>query len=239
MKTKVVFLFFLLVSGIAVADEWWSRAVASYEENRDWVAGRTDILTEEFGRRGQLRNTERRSYLTSTDSPGASRLIYAEKNGEDITAQELAKSAAAREAERKSANDDESDRSGDSGGAASLPNPFDPTLQDRVTYTRVSGSESGSDGARVAYDFRLVLNDESAYIGTAYFDPTTGVPVAVEASMETLPALAEFVRLEVEFENDASRWYAKRVTFEGAGGLLFVYRRVRSTLDFSEYARAR
>ena len=91
---KLLFIATLTIVPLLVcADELWERAVAQFSKNTGWIAGRTEIITENLNRKGEVRSVERR--LThSRAAPGGgveSEIIHAERNGKDVTAEERRK----------------------------------------------------------------------------------------------------------------------------------------------------
>ena len=231
---------FLLVQPL-FADELWNRAVGQYAANSGWIAGRTDSLSQTFNKKGVLRSSERRIVRTVQGSGGnETEIVYVEKDGKDITEDERRKS----EEERKKREEERDGRNSenDSGDGNSrepgFPNPFDPDRQDAVVFERTGETVRDGDSLLIGYRFRVETGERSSYVGTAFLDSNTGVPVEIEATMDPLPRFAEFVRLSVRFENDGDRWYATRMELEGAGGWLFVYRRFKSVISFSDYFRS-
>jgi len=210
----------LLCSASLSADPLWWTAVEVYRANERWVAGRTEIVTVERNRRGEEKNVERRVFV-SQDLNGRveTRLVFAERNGADIT-------------ESEAGDPDENGEGANEGSP--LPNPFDPDLQPAVSFSRTVGDAELQTSGHAAFAFRMKHEDRT-YAGTVWIDIDTGVPVALEATMDPLPRFVRFLHFEAEFENDPKRWYPKQVRFEGAGGFLVVYRHFESTMRFSRY----
>ena len=82
-------------------------------------------------------------------------------------------------------------------------------------------------------------DDENEYVGTVWFDAETEVPVRIEATIEPLPRFADFVTFTADFNNNSVEWYITKIEIEGAGGLLFIYRRFKSSILFGNHFRPR
>ena len=223
------FALFIGVCMQSPADELWQKGIEQFKFNTGWVAGSTVITSEQFNKKGKLRSSEQRIFRAlQTEAGVQSELISAYKNGKDITEEER------RKAEEENAENEDENNDEDS----PFPNPFDPELQEVVTYRRTGQSiNSGTDIVLIEYEFRMQIEPDSEYVGNVYLDSVTGVPVEFEATVEPLPRLTKFVRLAVRFQNDANRWFPVHMEFEGAGGWFFVYRHFKSTIEFTDYFR--
>ena len=227
-KRALLWLISLLAgSAVGVADSTWDRAVEIYEPNSKWKSGRTEIITIQSNRRGVTKSSERRLFKTIfLDGRSRTELEYAEKDGTDITAAEL---------ENRSSDDQ------DDGGrdlSVIFPNPFDPSLQDSVQKSRIGDVSTAAGLSVIEYEFRVPIDEGQFFAGSVWLDPMTAVPLQIDATIEPLPRFAHFVRFVIEFSNDAERWYPVDLAIEAAGGALFVYRRVESTIRFSEHFRS-
>ena len=225
MKRISLTAVLLVVASLsAESDELWDRGVSLFEPNSKWIAGSTIIETTELDRRGNIKNHETRQMVTEQRDAGLRTiLIRAEKNGDDIT--EIEKSE---EETREGSNDSSDD--------GAIPNPFDPSLQQSIEKKHRS-TEQLEGGRFHLYDFRMSGDDDNEYVGTVWFDAETEIPVRIEATIEPLPRFAHFVNLSAEFNNDSIEWYITDIEIEGAGGLLFIYRKFESSIHFANHFR--
>lgn len=222
-------LLIALLAGSAtgVADSTWDRAVDIYEPNSGWESGRMEIITIQSNRRGVTKSSEHRIFKTILlDGKSRTELEYAEKDGADIT-----------EAELENNSSDPEDEGGPDLSDI-FPNPFDPSIQDSVERSRIGDVSTAEGVSVIEYEFRVPIDDDRFFAGSAWLDPISGVPVQIDATIEPLPRFAHFLRFVIQFSNDAERWYPVELTMEAAGGMLFVYRRVDSTIRFSEHFRS-
>ena len=247
MKQLLLTVGLLIVSTCIYADELWERAVLHFSKNTGWIAGTTEILTEHYNRKGEIRSTERRVNQSRIVPDGIETIVfYAEKNGEDITAEERRNA----DKQRQKRDDEErkmrareigSDQSGESADPESesesgFPNPFDPDRKDTVSYAQNGRSLVVEGASLIGYDFQMQADEKTNYIvGTVFIDPGSAVPVEIDATMEPLPRFASSARLFVRYNNDTERWHAMYMEIEGAGGWLLIYRHIKSTITFSDY----
>ncbi|MBT3272033.1 MAG: hypothetical protein HN368_02675 [Spirochaetales bacterium] len=239
MRKQLILLALLIAPLPAGADELWNRAVARFSMNSGWIAGKTEVVSENYNRKGKLKSIERRFTRSRPQSGGAeTEILFVEKDGVDVTAEEREKAEKERiEQNEEDRTQDENSESG-SGSDTGFPNPFDPNRQDVVEYQR-NGKTLRVDGVSlVGFDFSMQVEEETVYVGVAFLDPDTGTPVELEATMDPLPRFADFVRLYVQFNNERDRWHANYIEIEGAGGWLLIYRHFKSSISFSDYFRA-
>lgn len=239
MRKLLILLAVIAASPAAGADELWNRAVSLFSTNSGWTAGRTEVVSENFNRKGALRSVERRITRSRLESDGMkTEILFVEKDGVDITAEAREKAEQQRlaqdEEDKAQHEASESEAESDSG----FPNPFDPNRQNVVEYQR-NGKTLRVDGVSlVGFDFRMQVEEETFYLGAVFLDPDSGTPVELEATMEPLPRFADFVRIYVQFNNDDERWHVNFMEIEGAGSWLLIHRHFKSSISLSDYFRA-
>lgn len=217
----------------AMSGELWSQAVDLYDTYGDLLPGRLSVQFDQYNGRGGLVSSERSEMAVEVGPSGEveSRIIYASKNGEDIT--------------EKRRDDTGSgapfgggggDPQSDSPFAGLQMSPFDPLEQARVTVIDTGRSET-IDGVQTRIHlFQHSTGGESMTTGTVWLAEETGAPVKLTASIEPLPGFIDVFQMVQMFETDSEgRWYMTRMEFVGEGNILFVRRRLESELEFSEY----
>ena len=133
---------------------------------------------------------------------------------------------------------DESDNGNGSGPGDS--NPFDPSLQSLVTYSR-SGETRFIDGRRtIAFSFRQQSGDDPEQFvkGTAWLDESSGAPLLIDSTLDPLPSrlLNEF-SIRSHFSENDDRWVLTRLEVDVAARVLLIRREFETNVTFSEHYR--
>jgi hypothetical protein len=214
------------------ADTLWSRAVALAGRNLRWVPGLIVARTEEVDDEGRAKSVQESWVRLRPGDDGAPvrETVKYLKNGKDETEKVRREEAEARAKELRA-------REQGSGGARRFggPTPFDPEVQDSVTYRRL---ENDPAAARVAYEFALQTAEEVTIRGTAWLADPTGVPLELRFTTDPLPKRVKEMSARVGFAAAGdSAWWATEMSFEAMGKLLIFKKRFRSRMTFDEYWR--
>jgi hypothetical protein len=219
----------ILLFGLALctlpADVLWRKAVTLYERNDDWVPGRMRIRTEELRKDGTVKSVEESVVALSVGRDGdvATEYVSVTKDGKDVT-----------ESRNRNPN-----RGDGGGGITTQASPFDPELSDNVKARRAPGTRTLEGREMAEYHFTLAREDEPDVIGTAWIDVRTGAPYRVSSTVDPLPRFVSSLEIRIDYEYTLDqKWYPVKITFQGAGTILFVKKAYRSTMRLSNHFRA-
>ena len=227
---SLIVLFFLLADSPLVilgadarVDTLWTKALAVFNANKEWTPARMEIQSEELTRRGETKNRERRIFKISVDKHNQmiSEIIFAEKNGEDITEKERS----------------EREREGQDNGL-NFPSPFDPSVQDKVEVTPTDSLSYVNGHLCREFAVRMHWEKKRYYVGTGYLRADTGVPLRFVATVDPLPIFVQSIDIQIDYNDDPDNWYMDRVEFEGKGTIILITRWYKSALIFSDYFRS-
>ncbi len=226
-------MLLMLSSSLLSADTRWKNAVSIYEHNQDWMPRSMVILTEELNNEGEVQSWElqRLAVFKNRDGEVESRILSAQKNGEDVT-EERRKNPDSGNPMAGAPEDEESDFS------SFQKSPFDPEEQADVSYRR-TGKSRWIDGERsYEYSFEHLHEKDRKTFGSAWLGDNSGAPKLVAISMDPLPTFVHHLEAKLYYSFDTEEgWYMKKMTFEGRGGFLFIRKNIRSTITFSDYVR--
>jgi hypothetical protein len=151
------------------------------------------------------------------------------KDGEDITEEEIAK-----EEKRRAEGDGDESESDEMEGYS----PFESDSQERVVIYR-TGTEEVLDGRRtVIFEFAERTEDDEEYIGKAWLEVDTGVPVKIEHTVDPLPKRVKRMVTTMDYEYfPPDSLVVARVYVEATGGILFIKKHFRMNMTFSDYWR--
>jgi len=219
-------------AGVSFAGELWDEAVSHYSDYGDLLPGRLRIRFDQYNGRGRLVSTETSEYAVTVGPDGEieSRVIFASKNGEDVTGDRDQETGGA-----PFGGGGEEGQS-DSPFAGLQISPFDPEAQDQVTVTDTGRSEVVNGVRTRTHMFEIDTGTKTRTTGTAWIAEETGNPVKLTAQIEPLPGYIDEFRMDQSFESDSEgRWYLSRMEFVGEGNILFVRRRIESEFVFWDY----
>jgi hypothetical protein len=223
----------LISASFLPADARWNRAVSIYAKNQDWLPRSMVILTEELNNEDEVQSWElqRLAVFKNSDGEMDSRILSAEKNGEDVT-EERRKNPQSGNPMAGAPENEDSDFS------SFQKSPFDPEEQPGVSYRR-TGKSRWIDGRRTyEYSFEHLHEKDRKTFGSAWLADDSGAPILVAISMEPLPTFVHHLEAKLYYRFDAdAEWYMKKMSFEGRGGFLFIRKNIRSTITFSDYIR--
>lgn len=229
----LVLAVLLLLGGVAHAD-LWDDAVDWFERNADLIPGRLEISFQQYNGRGRLLSNERTILDVRIDSRGeiVSQVLYAERDGNDITAERREDPAGTPEFFGGG-----SDQEGDSPFSGLQKSPFDPAEQPSVIARDTGRRESRGGRLTHIYEFTHAINSEANAVGRAWIAAGDGAPVAIETSLEPLPGFVDTFAMTQTYETSGDRWYVDSMRFDGEGRILFLKRRIESEMSFREYFR--
>ncbi len=218
------FLAALLPEPCLAADQLWDAAVKVFEANLGWTPGRVTISSLEYNSDGILKNEEILSLVNRGGSEGEFEVESAIKNGKDVTEER-------RREEQKKGNRG----SGPPDDSEDL-NPFDPTLQDRVSYRRTGETRLVGNRMCLGYAFSIRGEKRFSYRGTAWLDAAAGTPIRVDLELEKLPPFVTLFSMRTTYSADPLAWYPLEMEMEAAGTII-VHQAYRTRITFSGYRR--
>ncbi len=224
----------VVVSPLA-ADSLWSAAVSHFEQNRDVYASRMQTESAEFDGRGVRRSHREIEVAVSVTDTGefASRLLRAREDGRELDPASL-------ETGNPLFGSDAQD-AGNEGRAASMAaveqSPFDPLIQNTVSFVRVGTARAPGGSPAVEYRYTQT-GAEHTISGTAWLNPQTGHPIALRASVTPLPRFVREMTVEQDFAVNDAGWFTTEVRVRADGGFLFVRRTVHVDLRFMDHRRS-
>jgi hypothetical protein len=161
---------------------------------------------------------------TRKDGKEHTEVLRAQKDGKDNLAEvreHVAKAEAKRNAKKKAGEQE-----------MTFELPF--AAKQRPSY-RFSIAGKTDQGVRIAFAPRGE-NAEHVLVGEALVDPVAGEVMRMTAQPSKLPSMADRVDLVMEFDAKTAAGRAlSKLRVEGAGGFLFIKKRVRSELTFSDH----
>jgi hypothetical protein len=179
-------------------------------------------------------STERLEAVQPASGDALMHVVHAEEDGKDVTARRQ-RELKAQQAKRHARSDKEGgDSSGSVSVSASLPAGEDAARFEFSPPTREGELLVASFSPRPEHRER-----EGITSGRLAWREDTLDPVWVEASPVKLPRHASEVAMRFELDREGELLYLRRVITDGAGGILFIKRRVHAEMEFSEVHQAR
>jgi hypothetical protein len=236
----------------ASPDTLWQKAVAIAGRNQHWVPGLVVTRTEEVDDQGHPKSMQESwtRLRPGDDGKPASEILKFLKDGKDET-----EKAKREEAERKAKETKEkprnpaggkgapSDSAGSGGGPRRSvplrfggPTPFDPDVQDSVSYRRQDRAHPSADNPGIAYEFSQLTAGGTTIRGTAWLAERTGIPLRVSFTTDPLPKHVKELSASVGFATGADgSWWPTEISFDAMGKFLLFKKRFHSTATFSEH----
>jgi hypothetical protein len=214
-------------------DPLWKSAVAIAAASQGWRPGRTVSRTEDLAKDGRVQGVEEVTFAYPPgDGEAKPELIRFVRDGVDVTDRERVKLAAQQEEARKK-------KSGSRGVTFGVGGtPFDPRHQATVSFHR-TGERRTIDG-RACRGFEYGRSDPAGghYVGTAFLDEETGAPVSLRERPEPLPRFTDQLWVALSFVyKGPGEWYPTHAQVEGSGGLLFIRKSIRSSIELLDFRR--
>lgn len=216
MKCGIVWLVFLGIASIALADsptvaehhyDQWKAAVEQRRKSEYLAPTRIHAISRRLDGAGTVKSEEHEFFsIHYTDSGMAViHLLYAEKNGRDITQQNRQKFVSTRE-ERKEFEKGKT--------------PFDPDMQNCLTLGSPYREKEG-DIDLLAFPFTMI-SGEYRFTGIARITEQEGRPYDVRYNPSPLPLFAHLLEIGMFFTPyDEDRYVISKVTYKYAGSFLF------------------
>jgi hypothetical protein len=220
----------------------WQKALAVFQQNSDLLPHKMEVFSELLDRRGRTDTVSQFYFDIRYDGQGKSRseLTRAFKDGQDISA----------EAKKRFIG---SDAPPEKPGAKKRQTftfsmsdvPFNPERR-HLTAARARPETQvlfGRSCRRFDISFRAnsAVKEparEMNWVGMAWLEEESGVPVKLEFSIEPLPKNVNSLWTIYRYELDAAGdWALREISVQGQGGFLFIKKGFRSTTRFSEYRR--
>ncbi len=212
-------------------DPLWKSAVAIAAASEGWRPTRTVSRIEDLAKDGRVRSVDE---VTFAYPPGDGELkpelVRFLRNGADVTERERARLAAQ---QRKDAA-----RKKDSFTLGVGGTPFDPQRQSAVSYHR--SSERRAIDGRPCQGFEYSRSDPAGgrFVGTTFLDEQTGAPLSLRERPEPLPRFADKIWVTLSFTHKGpGEWYPTRLHVEASGGLLFIRKSIRTTIELLDFKR--
>ncbi|HSQ35141.1 MAG TPA: hypothetical protein VLQ89_04035 [Candidatus Binatia bacterium] len=223
------------------SDGLWQKAMDVFRRNSDWFPGKVSVVSEILDRKGRPDSVTELFFDIVFDEKNAARteLTRAFRNHKDVSV-EMKKNLAGRE------NQDEKDAEKRDRFTVSLADiPFNPEKQQDVTVSAHAEKRLlfGRNCQRFDFTFRTAIvqkgrKEDLTWVGMAWLDENSGVPVKLEFSFEPLPRnVQRFWMIYLYDVNATPDWTLKEIRAEGQGGFLFIKKGFRSTTVFSDYRR--
>jgi hypothetical protein len=226
----------IIVASPLIGQELWQQAVDFHRTYGDLTPGRVEVRFSQYNGREELVSNEESLYVISVTNDGEldSRLIYARKDGEDVTDE--------RREDPSGGSPFGGGPEGESEGGGAFSglgkSPFDPEEQGNVVVTATEEINRVNGYRARRYDFVHHTGADSASIGSAWLETQTGMPVRLQVGLEDPPGFVDTFRMVQEYSlDDQDRWVGTSLRFSGAGRILFFRRRIESSLDFSDHFR--
>jgi hypothetical protein len=248
-KSSAIFIAGLLIASLAAAEDGagaddlglWRKALAVFQQNSDWVPGKMSVLSEMLDRKGHPDSITQLDFNIVLDGRGRARteLLRATKDGKDVGA-EMKKKLEASEAQ-----DGKNEKKKDSYSLSLADSPFNPDKQQQVTVRPTAEKQLLFEKTCRRFDFSFATEivqkgkkEKLTWIGKAWLDEGSGIPVKLEFSFEPLPKHVYNLWTIYLYETTAAGdWYLNEIRVQGHGGFLFIKKGFRSTTRFSEYRR--
>ena len=178
----------------AASDTLWLKAVAIAGRNLNWVPGQIVTRTEDLDDEGRAKGVQESWVRLHPGDDGAPvrEIVKVIKDGHDET-EPARREAASGRPRRKSerARQSPSRRAARSrpGGIPATKRqagvslrfggstPFDPSVQDSVSYHRLDRADRPAEGAGVPYAFEQQMPGGTVLRGTAWLTEATGIPL--------------------------------------------------------------
>lgn len=219
----------------------WQKALAVYQKNNDLIPGKMEVVSELLDRRGRPGSVSKFYFKIIVDDQGKahSELTQAFRDNRDVSV-EMKKRMEIRDAEQEKNSKNKETLTISMGD-----NPFNPDKQKNVKVHAHAEKQLlfGRMCRRFDFSFKADIGrknqeENPTWVGKAWLEESSGIPVKLEFSFEPLPkhvnSLWTIYRYEI---NDAGDWFLKEIMVQGRGGFLFIKKGFRSSTRFSDYRR--
>jgi hypothetical protein len=191
---------------------------------------------EELDRKGNPETVhESVERIRTVDGKSDSELIRASTDGKDETAEERKKRADAKAEEEKRAKDEKGKEGGRKSVSVGISSPFGAETQKKYRYSLVGKDPSAPDRWRIRFEPKGEPSPE-LLTGEAIVDAAAGAVIRVTQHPAKNPHFVD--RMETTLDFDPANPVGPlpvRMTVEGEGGFLFIKKRIRATMTFSDW----
>lgn len=216
-------------------DSLWQKAVALAEANQNWVPGLITNTVEAVNKKGESKGIVEETWIRlSLGENGeiAEEFVKVIEKGKDVT--EKRKQEAERVEKSENESEVEEEESGEitmSGGS-----PFNPEVQERITLKRTDRIEEIEGRRCIVYEFTHEIEEGRTLKGTTWLEEETGIPLKRQFSPNPLPKHVKRMQHTVNYAiTPEGAWRAKGMQIEVTGGILFIKKRFRITVKFSDW----
>ena len=210
----------------------WQKAVTIQSNNMDWTPGEMTMRFELLDKNGQadMVDITKYKFTPGEDGEQESVLVSASHNGEDVTEKRKEQEEKEKSKQKKDEDDNQN-----SVGFSLKESPFHPDNQSAISVKSLDESKNIAGKSCAAFSYSLPL-DEGAKEGTVWIDVGTGAPVRHEFTTTPLPPKMKEMKNIVKFTyTPDKKLYISQMMFEGVGGVLFIKKSFRGTMDFADY----
>lgn len=202
-------------------DSLWRKAVAVAVANADWVPGLTIMRSEILHQSESVGVHE----IWQRSEPGPkgeviTKVIKIREDGKDVT-------------QKQSKEMDETFKTGGKRGG----NPFDQSVQDRLSLKVIAGSKVIAGLDCIGYAFELKNVNGPILRGTAWLEKDSGIAREIEnMTVEPLPDKhLKSLTMTTHYETTNGVWFAKSTESIMTVSVLLIKANLKSTMTFSEY----
>lgn len=219
----------------------WQKALNVFQKNSDWFPERVTVFSEVLDRHGRSDSITKLYFKMSIDDNGVVRteLLQAFKDDKDVSADMKKKLEISEALNKKTA------KKKDTLSISLADNPFNPDKQQNLAVQAHTEKQLlfGKICRRFDFSFKTeIVRKEKAekitWIGKAWLEENSGIPLKLEFSIEPLPkrvySLWTIYLYEITAGGD---WVLKEIKVQGQGGFLFIKKGFRSITSFSNYRR--
>jgi hypothetical protein len=223
----LILLFGFLISAVAEPDPLWEKAVTLMGANRQWVPGLLVTTVSQVSETEPAQQIWTRFFLNDSGKVEDQLIRFLEK-GVDVTEIRRQKLA---ESRKKSADSDEKKHS----ISLSSISPFSPESHEKVRYQRVA-QETQRGFMCDVFEYSQVTEDGDQLVGRSWLDSNTGIPIKVDYTMDPLPRFVKEMHTTILFNSSSpDSLYPIEIIMEGKGGILFLKKEIRTTIQLTEY----
>lgn len=200
----------------------------SHDEQALEAAGRSasyraEETIEELDGDGKVTSTKKTHYRVESDGKKSHKIVEtAIQDGKDVTAEEREKVRAkeAKAAQRKLSEEERI-------------LPFAPRSQVRYTYDQVAVDPANPAYVEIA--FAPKSPDGHTFEGKAWVDTVNARILSASVKLSEPPTFVDWVHFTVEFGATPVGHALSHLSFEGAGGLLFIHKHFRGEIKMSGF----
>ncbi len=185
---------------------------------------RAEEVVEQLDGDGKVSSTKTTRFRVESDGKAVHHVIEtAVEDGKDVTAKEQ-DDARKKEAEHASKKKDDTVW------------PFAPGSQAKYTYDQLPPDPARPGYVQIA--FTPKSPDSHSFEGKVWVDPANAKIMSASVRLSKPPMLVDWVHFTAEFGTTPAGPAMSHLTFEGAGGLLFLRKHFRGHLSTSDWRAA-